>query len=63
MSKKKITQTVEETLENFLPENGYSLYNTEFVKEGKEWYLRVFVDKVSGEVDTTEESCIGTDDC
>ncbi|GHU49260.1 ribosome maturation factor RimP [Clostridia bacterium] len=63
MSKKKITQVVEEILENFLSENGYALYNTEFVKEGKEWYLRVFVDRIGGDGDTVEASFISTDDC
>ncbi len=59
MAKKKITQLAEEVLDGFLAENGYELYNTEFVKEGRDWFLRVYIDKVCGE----EEQYISTDDC
>ena len=45
MAKKKITQLVEELLSDFLEKEGYELYNTEFIKEGKDWFLRVYVDK------------------
>lgn len=55
MAKKKIAEILEEILEGFLSENGYTLYNTEFVKEGKDWFLRVYVDK--------ESDYIGTEDC
>ncbi|MBP5750069.1 MAG: ribosome maturation factor RimP [Firmicutes bacterium] len=37
----------------------YELSRTEFVKEGQDWYLRVYVDKVEGEGYGT----MGTDDC
>ena len=33
---------------------GYSLWDVRFVKEGSEWYLRIFIDKPEG---------IGIDDC
>lgn len=33
MAKRKITEIAEEALKGFLPENGYELYNTEFVKD------------------------------
>lgn len=33
---------------------GYSLWDVRFVKEGAEWYLRIFIDKPEG---------IGIDDC
>lgn len=45
MAKKKITEIVEEIMGDFLKENGFELYNTEFVKEGKDWFLRVYIDK------------------
>ena len=57
MAKKKITQLVEELLSDFLEKEGYELYNTEFIKEGKDWFLRVYVDKkAAGEY-------VGTEDC
>lgn len=58
MSKKKVTDTVAEILAPFLKEEGYELYHCEFVKEGGDWFLRVYIDRPSG-----EEEYIGTDDC
>lgn len=60
MSKKKTTELIEEISADFLKENNLSLYNVEFLKEGKDWFLRVYIDKVS---DTEEETYISTDDC
>lgn len=59
MAKKKIGEIVEELLQDFLKENNYELYNTEFVKEGRDWFLRVYIDKVTEE----EGVYINTDDC
>lgn len=59
MAKVKIKDLVEELLNPFLNENGLELYNVEFVKEAKEWFLRVYIDKVEG----SEEEYISTDDC
>ena len=44
MAKKKITEIAAEMMADFLAAEGYELYNIEFVKEGKEWFLRVYVD-------------------
>lgn len=44
MSKKRTVDLVRETLTKFLDEEGYCLYNLEFVKEGKDWFLRVFIE-------------------
>ena len=57
MAKKKITEIAAEMMEDFLQQEGYELYNIEFVKEGKDWFLRVYVDMASG------EGYIGTEDC
>lgn len=57
MAKKKITDIVELLLDGFLQEEGYELYHCEFVKEGKDWFLRVYVDKAS------RDEYIGTEDC
>lgn len=60
MAKKKITNIVAELLHDFLDEYGYELYNVEFVKEGRDWFLRVYVDKIQqGE----QEVFISTEDC
>lgn len=59
MAKVKIKDLVEELLNPFLNENGLELYNVEFVKEAKEWFLRVYIDKV----EESEEEYISTDDC
>ena len=57
MAKKKISDVTEELLAGFLEENGYELYNCEFVKEGRDWFLRVYIDLVS------REGYVGTEDC
>ena len=57
MAKKKITEIAAEMMADFLASEGYELYNIEFVKEGKDWFLRVYVDLASG------EGYIGTEDC
>jgi len=59
MAKKKIKEVVTELLGDFLLENDMELYNVEFVKEVKDWFLRVYIDKI-GE---GEEAYISTDDC
>ena len=57
MAKKRIIEITEELLAGFLAENGYELYNCEFVKEGRDWFLRVYIDLASG------EGYVGTEDC
>ena len=49
MAKKKITELVDELLADFLKECGMELYHSEFVKEGKDWFLRVYIDRRSEE--------------
>ena len=44
-------------LKRFLEKEGYELYSSEFVKEGKDWFLRIYIDKPEG------EGYIGTEDC
>jgi ribosome maturation factor RimP len=43
-----IKSIVEEMLESFLAEGGFELVDVEYVKEGSNWFLRVFVDKEGG---------------
>lgn len=59
MAKKKITDLVEELTSEFLLQNGLELYHCEFVKEGKDWFLRVYIDKAGDE----SEDYVSTDDC
>ena len=60
MARKKTTEIVAEILKPFLAENGYELYHTEFVREGRDWFLRVFIDAAQEE---GEQRYIGTEDC
>ncbi len=57
MAKKKITTLADELLCGFLEDEGLQLYHSEFVKEGKDWFLRIYIDKPQG------EGYIGTEDC
>jgi ribosome maturation factor RimP len=45
---------VEEMVQPYLDEHGFELVDVEYVKEGSNWFLRVFVDKDGG---------IDIDDC
>jgi len=50
VGKMKITEIVEKELAGFFVENNLELFNCEYVKEGKDWYLRVYIDKAEGSV-------------
>lgn len=52
--KSNIKQTVEQMLGPYLDDNGFELVDVEYVKEGSNWFLRIFVDKEGG---------IDIDDC
>lgn len=56
MSKKSIKEIVSAELSGFLQEHGFELYHIEYSKEAKDWYLRVFIDRLDG-------SYISTEDC
>ncbi len=59
MAKKKITELIASELQPFLEKNNYELFNVEFLKEGRDWFLRVFIEKcINGQYEN-----IGTDDC
>lgn len=59
MAKKKIKELVEEISAGFMAENGLEIYNVEFIKEAKDWFLRVYIDKREG----SEEEYVSTEDC
>ncbi|PQP80647.1 ribosome maturation factor RimP [Paenibacillus sp. PCH8] len=54
MSTTNIKSTVEEMIQPYLNEQGFELVDIEYVKEGSNWFLRVYVDKEDG---------IDIDDC
>ena len=44
----KIEENVEPLIMPIIENLGYSLYDVQYVKEGKDYYLRVFIDKKEG---------------
>jgi len=50
----KIVDTVEEIIEPIIENLGYELVDVEFIKEGSNWFLRVYIDQENG---------INIDDC
>ncbi|MNI30754.1 Ribosome maturation factor RimP [compost metagenome] len=53
-TQEQIKSVVEDMLNGFVEENGFELVDIEYVKEGSNWFLRVYVDKEGG---------IDIDDC
>ena len=49
----KIEEKVENLIKSKIEGIGYELYDVEYVKEGKDYYLRIFIDKPDG-VDLTD---------
>ena len=48
MDKKQIVETVESYLAPILEEFKFTLIDVEYVKEGPNYYLRVYIDKEGG---------------
>ena len=46
MAKITAREFVIQESQQFLEEQGLELYDVEFVKEGKDWFLRIFIDKI-----------------
>ena len=61
MAKKKVKDIVTGILADYLPAQDLELFNVEYVKEGKQKYLRVFIDKPSAEDGT--ERYVSVDEC
>lgn len=49
-TEERIEELLKDTIENL----GYELYDVEYVKEGKDYFLRIYIDRLSG---------ISLDDC
>ena len=45
---KNIEEKVEQLIEKAINELGYELYDVEYAKEGKDYFLRIFIDKNEG---------------
>ena len=43
-----IEERVENLLEKTINDLGYTLYDVEYVKEAKNYFLRIFIDKANG---------------
>lgn len=43
-----VRKVTEQLVEPILAERGLELFDIEYVKEGKDWYLRVYIDKEDG---------------
>jgi ribosome maturation factor RimP len=54
LAKSKVTDVVRELAEPIVSELNLELFDVEFVKEGPDWYLRVYIDKPDG---VTIEDC------
>ncbi|QEK12235.1 ribosome maturation factor RimP [Crassaminicella thermophila] len=54
MAKKRVTDIVEEIVTPYVNDNQIELVDVEFIKEGQNWFLRVYIDKEEG---------ISLDDC
>lgn len=57
----KIVKLTEDLLQEFLTENGLTLYHTEFRREGRDWYLNVYIDRMPDE--NGQEQYVSSDDC
>lgn len=54
MAKKDYEERTEKLLEPIADQNGVSIYDVEYVKEGEDYYLRAYIDKEGG---------VSIDDC
>lgn len=55
MTKKQIEETCEELVTPIIEERGFELVDVEYVKEGSNYYLRVYADKEGG---ITIDDCV-----
>ena len=49
-----IEEKVENLIKNKVGDLGYSIYDVQYVKEGQEYYLRIFIEKESGSIDLND---------
>lgn len=66
-----IKEFVRDNLADFLDEKGLELWSVEYEKEGRDYFLRVFIDVAGSTIENTElleegewsENYVSTDDC
>lgn len=46
-----IEEKIENRLTNIIEDLGYKLYDVQYAKEGKDYFLRIFIEKEDGEID------------
>lgn len=64
MSSKDAIESVTRFLEKPLMERGLSLWDIEFVKEGPDWFFRIYIDKNGGvKIDDCEFISRAAEDC
>ena len=49
-----IEEKVENLVKNPIEDLGYSLYDVQYVKEGQDYYLRIFIEKPDGSIDLND---------
>lgn len=49
-----IEEKVEKLVKKPIEELGYSLYDVQYVKEGQDYYLRIFIEKPNGSIDLND---------
>lgn len=49
-----IEERVESLIKDKIQELGYKLYDVQYVKEGQNYYLRVFIEKTNGNIDLND---------
>ena len=49
-----IEEKVENLVKKPIEELGYSLYDVQYVKEGQDYYLRIFIEKPNGSIDLND---------
>lgn len=59
LSTKDVIKAVDDLVQPILDQHNFYLFDTEFVKEGHSWYLRVYIDKDGG---ITLEDCVTVSD-
>ena len=49
-----IEEKIENRIEPIIKEIGYNLYDVQYAKEGKDYFLRIFIEKENGDIDLND---------
>ena len=50
----KIEQKIENLVKKNIEDLGYNIYDVQYVKEGKDYYLRILIEKENGSIDIND---------